>query len=107
MSSVVRGVLVVVGIFGGMLLLLEFGRGLGKRGMEIDPEAAKAVLGAVDGAVFGLMGLLIAFTFSGAAARFDARRTAAVDEVNCIGTAWLRLDLLPVPSQKLLREKLR
>jgi hypothetical protein len=31
--------------------------------------------GAIDGAVFGLLGLLIAFSFSGAAARFDKRRT--------------------------------
>jgi hypothetical protein len=53
------------------------------------------------------MGLLIAFTFSGAAARFDARRTAAVDEANCIGTAWLRLDMLPAATQPPLRAKLR
>jgi hypothetical protein len=31
-------------------------------------------MGALDGAVYGLFGLLIAFTFSGAAGRFDARR---------------------------------
>jgi len=107
MSPVWLGILVVFGIFGSMLLLLEFGRRMGRRGRVIDPEGAKAGLGTVDGAVFGLMGLLIAFTFSGAAARFDARRTAAVDEANAIGTSWLRLDLLPAAAQASIRPKLR
>lgn len=52
-------------------------------------------LGLMDGAIFALLGLLMAFTFSAAAARFDARRTMIVDEANAIGTARLRLDLLP------------
>jgi hypothetical protein len=61
----------------------------------------------VEAAVFGLMGLLIAFTFSGAASRFDTRRVQLVQEANTIGTAWLRLDLLPAKAQPPLREKLR
>ena len=46
--------------------------------------------------MFALLGLLIAFTFSGALSRFDVRRVQAVDEANAIGTAYLRIDLLPV-----------
>jgi hypothetical protein len=53
------------------------------------------------------MGLLIAFTFSGAAARFDARRHLVVEEANDIGTAWLRLDLLPSAAATDLRELFR
>ena len=34
--------------------------------MARDPEGARAGFGAIDGAVFGLLGLLLAFTFSGA-----------------------------------------
>ena len=64
-------------------------------------------MGAVEGAVFGLLGLLIAFTFSGAAARFDARRQLIVDESNCIGTAYLRISLLPDEAQPPLRELFR
>ena len=41
-----------------------------------------------------MMGLLLAFTFTGAASRFDTRRELIVQETNAIGTAWLRLDLL-------------
>ena len=49
--------------------------------------------------MFGLLGLLIAFTFSSAAARFEGRRHLITDEANAIGTAYLRVDLLPVDAQ--------
>jgi hypothetical protein len=107
MTFALLGVLTVLGISAATLCLLEGGRRLGLRRVEIDPECAKAGSGAMEGAVFGLMALLIAFTFSGAGSRFDARRAIAVEEVNCIGTAWLRLDLLPPSAQPPLREKFR
>ena len=90
-----------------MLFLLEIGRRVGQRRMETDAEGARAGLGAVDGAVFALLGLLIAFNFSGAAARFDNRRQLIVEEANAIGTAYLRLDMLPEKDQPPLRDKLR
>jgi hypothetical protein len=107
MNFVILGILLVLGLFIGALCMLEFGRWLGLRRMARDPVGARAGAGAVEAAVFGLMGLLIAFTFSGAAARFDARRAQLVEEANCIGTAWLRLDLLPPAAQPSLREKFR
>ena len=61
----------------------------------------------VDGAIFGLMGLLLAFAFTGAASRFDNRRALIVEEVNDIGTAYLRLDLTSAEAQALLRPKFR
>jgi hypothetical protein len=66
--------LLAVGPFPGMLVLLEVGRRIGVHRLEQDPEGARAGVGTVEGAVFALLGLLIAFTFSGAASRFDARR---------------------------------
>lgn len=107
MNPVWLGILAVLGMFATTLGVLEFGRRLGARHYARDPEAAKANTVSVEGAVFGLMGLLIAFTFSGAAARFDNRRAHIVQEANCISTAWLRLDLLPPVAQPPLREKLR
>jgi hypothetical protein len=91
----------------GMLALLEAGWRWGKRRLAQDPEGAKEGVGTVDGAVFGLLGLLIAFTFSGAATRFDGRRALIVEEANDIGTAWLRLDLLPAGPRTELRELFR
>ena len=57
-----------ISLFFGMLLLLEWGRRFGARRLAQDPAGAHAGVGAVEGAVFGLLGLLVAFTFSGAAA---------------------------------------
>jgi hypothetical protein len=95
MHMVLVAALFALGLGTGMLLLLEAGRRLGLRRLAADTEGPRTGLGAIEGAVFGLMGLLIAFTFSGAAARYEARRALIVDEANAIGTAWLWLDLLP------------
>jgi hypothetical protein len=99
--------LFTLGLFLGMLLLLEIGRRIGVHRMRRDPEGARVGVGAVEGAVFGLLGLLIAFTFSGASSRFDTRRQLIVEETNAIGTAYLRLDLLPAGAQPALRESFR
>ncbi len=88
-----------------MLLLCELGRHAGKCRSRRDPDAGRTAV--VDGAVFGLLGLLVAFTFSGAATRFDVRRGQIVEEANAIGTAWLRLDLLNEADREPLRERFR
>jgi hypothetical protein len=95
------------GLFLGMLLFLEIGRRIAIRRMKEDAGTAGEGVGAVDGAVFALLGLLIAFTFSGASSRFDTRRQLVVEETNNIGTAYLRLDLLPADLQPALRESFR
>jgi len=92
---------------GGMLACLEIGRRIGAARLARDPEGARAGTGTVDGAVFGLLGLLVAFTFSGAASRFEYRRALVGQEANAIGTAYLRLDLLPSESQGPLKQKFR
>ena len=94
-------------LFMGMLLLLEVGRRVAQRRIARDAKGDMAGIGLVDGSVFTLLGLLLAFTFSGAATRLDARRQLIVEETNDIGTAYLRLDLLPASAQPALREKFR
>ncbi len=89
-------------LFLGTIALLETGRRVGLVHLTRYGEKATAGLGAIEGAIFALLGLLIAFSFSGAMSRFDARRPLIVDESNAIGTAWLRLDLLPPDAQPAL-----
>ena len=101
------GLLLTAGVFVGILFFLELGRRIGRWRAARDPQAPRVEVGALDGAVFALLGLLIAFTFSGAASRWDARRQLVVEEANAIGTAYLRLDLLPPDAQPALREQLR
>ena len=94
-------------MFAGMLAFAEIGRRIARKRATHDPHGAWHGTGIVDGAVFGLLGLVVAFTFSGAASRFDARRNLIVEEVNAIGTAYLRLDILPIQAQPGLRESFR
>ena len=107
MNKMLLATLLAMGLFVGILILLEVGRRLGNQRLASDPEGARAGTGVVEGAIFALVGLLIAFTFSGAASRFDARRDLIVQETNAIGTAWLRLDLLPAGTQPAIRERFR
>lgn len=107
MAFTLMTLLIAGALFLGMLLLLEAGRRLGSRHLAQDPEGARKGLGAVEGALFGLMGLLLAFTFSGAATRLEVRRQLIAQEANAIGTAYLRLDLLYPSAQAPLREAFR
>ncbi|QVL48291.1 MAG: DUF4239 domain-containing protein [Thiocapsa sp.] len=107
MSEISVAWLLALGLFIGILILLELGRRIGERRFRRDPDGARAGTGAVEGAIFGLVGLLIAFTFSGAASRFDDRRELIVEETNAIGTAYLRLDLLPEGARGTMQERFR
>ena len=63
---------------------------------------------AIVGAILGLLAFMLAFTFSLAASRFEARRQGVLDEANAIGTTYLRARFLPQPQRdeaaRLLRE---
>ncbi|GAB4218264.1 MAG: hypothetical protein OHK0012_26390 [Synechococcales cyanobacterium] len=87
----------------GLVGSVEAGYRLGKRHLARSPEAKIEGSGAVDNAVFAILGLILAFTFTGALTRFDQRRQLILKEANAIGTAYLRLDLLPAETQAVLR----
>lgn len=107
MSFALVAPLVALGLFVAVLLAAEVGRRLGLARLRRDPEDPTKGTGAAEAAVFGLLGLLIAFTFSGAASRFEDRRHLITAEANAIGTAYLRLDLLAADAQPPLREQFR
>jgi hypothetical protein len=98
---------IILSLFLGMLLSTEIGRRIGLTRFKHDNEGSHKGIGAVEGAVFGLLGLLIAFTFSGALERFEDRRHLITEETNDIGTAWLRIDLIPTDTQPKMRELFR
>jgi hypothetical protein len=56
-------------------------------------------VGVVQGALLGLVGLLLAFGLTMAVGRYEARRALVVKEANTIGTAYLRAQLLAEPQR--------
>jgi hypothetical protein len=96
--------LITLFIVGLLMACIEFGRRVRLRRRD---EKASSGLGVIDAAVFGLMALLLGFSFSGAVSRFDTRRELIVQETNAIGTAWLRVDLLPEAAQPQIRDDFR
>jgi hypothetical protein len=66
-------------------------------GSPRDDDAESSDKGMLVSAVLGLLALLIAFTFSLSLTRYDERRKIVVEEANDIGTAEMRVRLLPPP----------
>lgn len=81
----------------------RFGAALRRR----DSEAAENHSGSVQGAVLGLLGLLLGFSFAMAVGHYDERSSLIVDEANSIGTTWLRADFLPEPHKQEVKKLLK
>lgn len=59
----------------------------------------KEPFGILQGALLGLVGLLLAFGLSLAVTRYESRRANVVTEANAIGTTYLRAQTLPEPMR--------
>lgn len=64
-------------------------------------------LGVVQGALLGLVGLLLAFGLTMAVTRYEVRRDVLVEEANAIGTTYLRAQLLDEPERSQSLDLLR
>jgi len=97
-------VLVIVGLL--LIGLAELGYRFGRATSRRDADVAKGHSGSIQGAILGLLGLLLGFTFAMSVSRHDARRQIIVDEANTIGTTWLRADFLPAGERDEVRKLL-
>jgi hypothetical protein len=79
---------------------------LGER-IRAHTERNNEPIGVVQGALLGLVGLLLAFGLSMAVARYENRRALVVEEANDIGTTYLRAQLLAEPSRTASLDLLR
>ena len=93
-------------IFAGLIVCLEIGYRLGVKRVKTLANAFEG-FGAIEGAVFGIFGLLLSLTFFGAGSRLEARRQLIVTEANAIASAYLRVDLLPDAEQPEVRRLFR
>jgi hypothetical protein len=56
-------------------------------------------LGVIQGAILGVVGLILAFSLSLAIGRYENRRSAVLDDANAIATAYLRSEALAEPER--------
>ena len=89
-----------------MWLMAVIGVWVRKR-LRIPNEADKDNLTLVVSATLTLLGLIIGFTFSMAATRYDQRRLYEEAEANAIGTEYVRADLLPATQADSVKQSLR
>jgi hypothetical protein len=89
-------------IFALLLVATLAGAFLGRRARHLS-EGLKEPFGVLQGALLGVVGLLLAFGLSLAVARYEDRRADVVAEANAIGTTYLRAQTLqePVRSRSL------
>jgi hypothetical protein len=97
--SITLFVILLGGMFGGF----QLGKNSARRG----EQEAGAADSAVKGAVAGLAALLLAFSFSLAAGRYDQRNLLVVREANALRDTWLRADLLQEPTRGRIQQLLR
>jgi len=93
-------------LIGGMMGLCWLGHRLGRRWYGGTAEAT-AGWATLEAAMLGLFGLLMAFSFSGAAERFQSRRELILQQAQAIGTAYARLELLEEPAREPIRKLFR
>jgi hypothetical protein len=96
--------LIIVGAIGAATVA---GVLLGRR-LRHHSAVLREPFGVLQAALLGVVGLILAFGLSLAVGRYEARRTAVVDEANAIGTTYLRAQLIAEPARTrslaLLRE---
>ena len=90
-----------------LALSVYAGRSLGRFQLKNHAEHKLEVVSVAEGAVFGLLGLLIAFTFSGAYDRYENRKLHILEEANVFDTAYAYIDLVAPKFQPELRKNVR
>ena len=96
-----------VALFVLLIVFMRFGYHLDRQQRRRSGDNDNNGVSHINGTVSTLIGLLLGFTLSGAATGFQQRQVLIAQEANAIGTAYLRLDLLPKSAQAPLRSLFR
>ncbi len=102
-STLVIAVALLIGIF----VFYLAGVRLGNYQKKYNPDAKAVGVGPLEGALLGLLALLLSFTFSMSASRYDTRRSLLIKEANAIGTVVFRADMYPDSTRRKFRKDLQ
>ena len=94
LSSWALGLLLLGIVVGTTAIGLVVGRSLRKHA-----ETLKEPYGALQAALLGVVGLILAFGLTMAVGRYESRRSAVVDDADAIGTAYLRAQTIAEPQR--------
>ena len=108
LSGIFTSQWLVISIVSALLLVAaEVGFRFGLQLHRRKDEARRGQIGGIQGAMLGLLGLLLGFTFAMAVGRYESRRSLVLSEANSIGTTYLRAALLPETHQSHVENLLR
>jgi hypothetical protein len=93
LNSVELALVLIAVVFGATGIAFALGRRHRERSEMREPFAV------LQGALLGVVGLILAFGLSLAVGRYQDRRAAVVDEANAIGTTYLRAQTLTEPMR--------
>jgi hypothetical protein len=89
------------------ILMVIAGKRARDKFLKTDEQESKGGVNSLLGALFGLWGFILAFTFGNASTRFENVRTIMVDEANTIRAVLLRIETLPDSLRGEFREDLK
>src|SRR3954454_21024596 len=93
LTSVELALVLAAIVFGATGIAIMLGRRHRERSEMREP------FDVLQGALLGVVGLILAFGLSLAVGRYQDRRAAVVDEANAIGTTYLRAQMLAEPAR--------
>jgi hypothetical protein len=94
LSSWALGFILLAVVLGATVL----GLAVGKR-LRVRSDGFREPFAAIQTALLGLVGLILAFGLALAVGRYESRRAAVVEEANAIGTTYLRAQTLSEPMR--------
>jgi hypothetical protein len=96
--------IIAIALFVWIAVCGEIGFRIGTR---MKSTFGESPFGVLQGAFFGLLALLLAFSFSLGLSRYDARRVQVLQEADSINTTFLRTQLLDARTAPIMRDYLR
>lgn len=87
-------------VVGALYGCAEIGFRYGLKSANRTPPEVHSHVATVEGALLGLLALLLGFAFSMAMSRFEVRKEVVLEEVNDLETTYLRAHLLPEPQRQ-------